>query len=58
MPAPHLAKLITQHDQENTQFIRRALHCDVVPVIADLVPDYLKAIPQDPFTGMNIVHMQ
>jgi hypothetical protein len=26
-----------------------------LPVIADLVPDYLKAIPQNPFTGMNLV---
>jgi hypothetical protein len=24
--------------------------------VADLVPDYLKAIPQDPFTGTNIVY--
>jgi hypothetical protein len=24
--------------------------------ISDLVPDYLKTIPQDPFTGTNIVY--
>ena len=24
--------------------------------ISDLVPDYLKAIPQDPFTGTNLVY--
>ena len=24
--------------------------------VADLVPDYLKAIPQDPFTGTNLVY--
>jgi hypothetical protein len=23
----------------------------------DLVPDYLKAIPQDPLTGTNMVHL-
>jgi hypothetical protein len=35
-----------------------ALFIVALPVIADLVPDYLKAIPQDPFTGTNIVHTQ
>jgi len=25
--------------------------------VADLVPDYLKAIPQDPFTGTNMVYL-
>ena len=24
--------------------------------VADLVPDYLKAVPQDPFTGTNLVY--
>ncbi len=24
--------------------------------IADLVPDYLKAVPQDPLTGTNMVY--
>jgi len=24
--------------------------------LADLVPDYLKAIPQDPFTSTNLVY--
>ncbi len=24
--------------------------------LADLVPDYLKTIPQDPFTGTNMVY--
>ena len=25
--------------------------------LADLMPDYLKAVPQDPFTGTNMVHL-
>jgi len=25
--------------------------------LAELVPDYLKAVPQDPFTGTNMVHL-
>jgi hypothetical protein len=25
--------------------------------LADLVPDYLKAVPQDPFTGTNMVYL-
>jgi hypothetical protein len=24
--------------------------------LADLVPDYLKAVPQDPFTGTNMIY--
>jgi hypothetical protein len=24
--------------------------------LTDLVPDYLKAVPQDPFTGANMIY--
>jgi hypothetical protein len=38
-----------------THHLLVALFIVALPVIADLVPDYLKAIPQNPFTGMNLV---
>ena len=54
MPAP-IWPGCSRSMTEKTRHLLVALFIVALSVIADLVPDYLKAIPQNPFTGMNLV---